>query len=325
MDKRVSRDTELSYAFDPAKKPVLRVDQGERFVVETEDNLSGRVRSEKDLPTDSHLEPFSGFSPPKHNPMSGPIWVKGAHNGDILEVSIEKIVPADHGISCIFPGVGPMCDSMRWPELAGPYTKVIRHIPGPSGDMSDGKAVYNEKIEWDLRPFVGTIGIAAEYEVHSSLLGQGPWGGNWDCRDIAPGNRLLLPCFHEGALLYLGDVHAGQGDAEWMGTADEVRAEVTLSCRVIKNRSIPYARIVREDAIISICSDKPLEEAIRRATLYLMEWMIDEYRFTPKDAYIVISANPDFRVNVYQMVLNCPGLSYTAGALLPKKYLAAPR
>jgi amidase len=320
--ERVSGSMEKSCVFDPAKKPVLRVREEERFVVETEDNISGMVRSERDLPTDERLRELLNVFPPRHNPLSGPVYVEGAKRGDTLEVSIEKIVVDAQGACCIYPGIGPLSDSKRWPELTEAYTKIIRHEPGPSGDTSDGRAVFGDGISWDLHPFIGTIGIPPDYELHSSVYGQGPSFGNWDCKDISQGSRLLLPCFHDGALLYMGDVHASQGDTEWIGTADEVRAEVTLSCRVLKNVHIPYARIIKDDAIVALCSDKPLEEAVKRAVVYLMEWMIDEYRVSPRDAYIVISANPHFRVHVYQM-LQTPGLSYTVGAEYPKRFLGS--
>ena len=68
-------------------------------------------------------------------------------------------------------------------------------------------------------------------EVTTSLDGQGEWGGNLDIRDVAPGNRILLPIFHPGALFYLGDVHASQGDTEFTGTAAETKATVRAEAR----------------------------------------------------------------------------------------------
>ena len=70
--------------------------------------------------------------------------------------------------------------------------------------------------------------VAPEREVTTSLDGQGDWGGNLDIRDVAPGNRIYLPVFHTGALFYLGDVHASQGDTEFTGTAAETQSTVRL-------------------------------------------------------------------------------------------------
>ncbi len=50
-----------------------------------------------------------------------------------------------------------------------------------------------------LTPFVGILGVAPDREVTTTLDGQGEWGGNLDIRDVAPGNRILLPIFHTSA------------------------------------------------------------------------------------------------------------------------------
>jgi len=59
-----------------------------------------------------------------------------------------------------------------------------------------------------------------------------------------------------------------------------------LSCKVIKNKKIPYARIEREESIIQLFADKPLEDAVYKAVINLMSWMVEEYGARPKDAYI---------------------------------------
>lgn len=320
MEKRVSRKSDLSYTFDYKKKPVLTVEQEESFTVETEDNLTGALKSEKDIPLIENLKPYTDFEPPKYNPVSGPIYITGAEKGDLLEVSIEKVIPADIGISCIIPGFGPLSDTKRWPELGEGYTKVIKHKTGPSGTTRDGKGIFNNELEWDLSPFIGTIGVCPDFEIHSSIYGQIPCAGNWDSRDMKEGSKLYLNCYHEGALLYLGDVHASQGDLEWTGVANETKAEVTLSCKVIKNKKIPYARIEKDKSIVQLFADKPLEEAVRQAVINLMDWMIIDYKMKPRDVYVLISTNPEFRVNVYQMVKSTD-LKYTVGAEIPKMYL----
>jgi len=319
MTKRLSRNSELGYLFDYNKKPVLTVEEGESFIVETEDNLSGLIKSDKD-PLVENLKHFTKYDPPKFNPVHGPIYIKGAGKGDLLEVSIEKIIPAEIGFSTIDPEAGPLCDNKKWPELGEAYIKVLKNIPGPSGTTRDGKVIYNEYISWDLEPMIGTIGVATEYEIHGTLNGQTPCCGNWDCKDIKEGSKLYLNCFHDGALLFLGDVHASQGDTEWTCSANEVKAEVSLSCKVIKNKKIPYARIEREESIIQLFADKPLEDAVHRAITNLMSWMVEEYGVKAKDAYIMISCSPEFKVKVYQMVKS-PNLPYVVGAEILKKYL----
>ena len=319
MIKRVLRNSEYGYLFDYNKKPVLTVEEGESFIVETEDNLSGQIKSDKDSLVET-LKHFTKYDPPKFNPVHGPIYINGAKKGDLLEVGIEKIIPADTGLTAIDPGAGPLWDNKNWPELGDAYIKILKNIPGPSGTTRDGKAIYNENISWNLEPMIGTIGVATEYEIHGTLNGQTPCCGNWDCKDIKEGSKLYLNCHHDGALLFLGDVHASQGDTEWTGTANEVKAEVTLSCRVVKNKKISYARIERQESIIQLFADKPLEDAVHRAVISLMHWMVDEYKVKARDAYMMISSSSEFRIKIYQM-LKGPNLPYVVGAEIPRKYL----
>jgi acetamidase/formamidase len=165
---------------------------------------------------------------------------------------------------------------------------MMKHICGPSGTLSDGKTLLNEfqndfrKATWDLAPFIGTIATAPDRERVASITGQGPYGGNLDCRDIREGTRLYLPVFHDGGLLFCGDVHASQGDTEFYGWADECPADVTFNCDAITGNTIHHPRLEKPSSLVSVCSSKPLEEAVRKAVLDLMDWMISDYGMSPK-------------------------------------------
>ena len=139
--------------------------------------------------------------------------------------------------------------------------------------MRDGTGIFNEQVTWDLQPMIGTIGVAPDREVETSAVGQGPWGGNLDVRDVKEGTRVYMNCYHEGGLLYVGDVHASQGDTEFYGTADETRAELKLKCNVIKNKKLPFVRLEKEDSIISLYSYRPLENEVESPIISLMDWM----------------------------------------------------
>ena len=146
------------------------------------------------------------------------------------------------------------------------------------------------------------------------------WGGNLDIRDVAVGNRIHLPIFHSGALFYLGDVHASQGDTEYTGTAAETCATVQVKFDLQKQKQLPFMRIEKAESIVAIHAARPLELAVDSATRHLMAWLIDQYAMSPTDAYCLASTCPDFRINVYQMV-NMGKLSFVAGAEIPRKHL----
>jgi acetamidase/formamidase len=318
--QRISREQARKYAFNWQDEPLLRVRCGESFEVETYDASTGYFRSAEDKAVPARRPGFDR-NPPLANPIAGPVWLEGAERGDALVVTVEQIVVDDYSWIAIGPRRGPLGESTRWPELSGDYTtKVFRHTPGPSGTMRDGTLHFSERLSWPITPFIGTLGVAPDREVTTSLDGQGEWGGNLDVRDVAPGNRVLLPVLHAGARFYLGDVHASQGDTEFTGTAAETKATVRLKLDLVKGKRIPWMRIEKPGSIISVHANRPLEVAVETATVNLMDWLVTEYGFTPTDAYCLVSTCPDFRIHVYQMC-KIGRLSFVAGAELPKRYI----
>jgi acetamidase/formamidase len=319
--QKIHREQARKYAFDWRDEPLLRVQPGESFEIETYDASTGYFQSPEDKAIPAKRPGFDR-TPPTANPIGGPVFLEGAERGDVLAVTIESITVDDYSWVAIGPRRGPLGESTRWPELSSDYTtKVFRHTPGPSGTTRDGTLHFNEKLKWPITPFVGTIGVAPDREVTTSIDGQGAWGGNLDIRDAAPGNRILLPIYHPGALLYLGDVHASQGDTEFTGTAAETKSTVKLKMELIKKKRIPWMRIEKPDSIVSIYADRPMEASVETATINLMDWLITEYGFTPTDAYCLVSTCPDFRIHVYQMC-KMGKLSFVTGAEIPKKYLS---
>ena len=177
-----------------------------------------------------------------------------------------------------------------------------------------------------MHPHIGTIGTAPQNAISAgadSAVGQGSYGGNMDVRDVCRGNKIMLPVFHEGAYLYAGDVHASQADSEFTGSADESRSEVTLSCEIDPGKHIPAPRIETPTSIIQLHSFRPLEDAVQQAFFWLIDWLVTDYGWSPRDAYMQMSVNPDVRIHVYQMV-KIGRIHYTAGVEIPKKYLSLP-
>jgi acetamidase/formamidase len=318
----VHRNQARKYAFDWRDEPLLRVKPGEVFVIETWDASTGYFKSASDKAIPA-LRPGFDRTPPHANPIGGPVHVEGAQRGDTLVVILEEILVGEYSWIAIGPRRGPLGESTRWPELSTDYTtKVFRHTPGASGTLRDGTLHFNDRIRWPITPFIGTLGVAPDREVTTSLDGQGEWGGNLDIRDVCPGNRILLPVYHQGALFYLGDVHASQGDTEFTGTAAETTATVRLRLELIKGKRGGWMRIEKPESLVAIHANRPLEVAVEAATVQLMSWLIEDYGFTATDAYCLVSTCPEFRINVYQMC-KIGKLSFVAGAELPKRYVVA--
>jgi amidase len=318
--QRIPREQARKYGFDWRDAPLLRVRPGESFEVETWDAGTGYFKSPDDK-ADPALRPGFDRSPPLANPVAGPVWLEGAERGDTLVVTVEDILVGESSWIAVGPRRGPLGESSRWPELSARYTtKVFRHTPGPSGTTRDGTLHFSDRVSWPITPFIGTMGVAPDREVATSIDGQGEWGGNLDVRDFCPGNRVLFPVLHPGALLSLGDVHASQGDTEFTGTAAETQATVRLRLELLKGRRFPWVRVEKPESLIALYAYRPLEVAVETATTHLMDWLITDYGITPTDAYCLVSTCPDFRINVYQMC-KLAKLSYVAGAEIAKRYL----
>jgi amidase len=305
-----------------AAPPQLEVRPGERFVVEVEDGFGGALRTDADLPTEASFGPR--LARDEFNACAGPIHVEGARPGDALVVTVHEIVVADQGVTALFEGPGPLGDPVAYPDTLGPLTRVIEHLPGASGTTSDGTARLSERLQWPLGPHIGTIATAPARPLSAGAdanFGQGRFGGNLDCRHVAAGNRIRLPVEVEGACLYVGDVHACMADGELFGVADESAAELVLSCEVMPRGAVPFMRIETRDAIVQLNSDKPLEDALLGAFRMMLDWLVDEHGFAPRDAYLALGLHPGVRAEVYQMV-KLGRLKFTAGIVVPRSLLS---
>ena len=162
-------------------------------------------------------------------------------------------------------------------------------------------------------PFYGTMATAPDMEAVIALS-PGPFGGNMDVPEVKPGNTIYLPVRNKGALFYIGDCHAAQGQGELCGSGAEITGKGTLSFDVIKGKDIAWPRIESPDAIMTVGSARPMEDAARIAYAELIQWM-GEYGFEPLEAYQLLSMVG--RLHVGNMV----DTYYSLVASIDKSYL----
>jgi len=308
MVRRIKRkpwedlDPMANSTLGPYTHPVTKVKPGEVVEIETWDAFGGIVK-----PGQTHSEAVARGLRFYVNPVTGPIEVEGAEPGDILSVEIMGIELPERGATCIVPGFGAL---EGWLRRLEPKTKFSR--------IRDGKILYEtdggDLVEIEADPFIGTIGVSPESEAITTIS-PGRHGGNMDCADVRPGNRLMLPVFRPGALFGLGDVHAVQGDGEVCGVAVEVPAVVTLRFDLEKGRTIAWPRIESTDEIMTVCSARPLEDAARLAFRELVNWMVSDYGWERMDAYMFLSLAA--RARIAQIV----DPLYTVVAKLNKGYI----
>ncbi len=209
--------------FDRDLPPVLTVDPGTTVRFGTldsgwflEPDTGGDVAGRRRAP---------GYEPGTGHALTGPVEVRGARAGQVLEVRVDAVVPASWGTS--------------YAGLAGTAWNARLGITEPAVhrwriDAAAGTARNQHGHTVAVRPFLGVIGMPpAEPGRHSTIPPR--WhGGNLDCRELVAGSTLYLPIPVDGALLSVGDAHAAQGDGEVSGTAIECgteRADLTLDVR----------------------------------------------------------------------------------------------
>lgn len=297
---------EYSYVIGPYRDPVNTVSPGETFAIETLDAFENKIDS-----PDADITKL--IQVPYVNPLTGPIHVEGAKKGDTLAVTIKSIeATRDYAVSAIIPDFGGLCSTVFTRTLNPPLPPRVMLHPIRGAEITFSEALAIPPIPYE--PFYGTIGTAPEIEAINSLT-PGVHGGNMDAADVCPGNTIFLPVQVDGALLYVGDGHGAQGDAEVCGIAAEIPTRGVMRTDLIKNRAIRTPRVESTDYIMTVGSARPMEDAARIAFYELVLWLESEYGMERMLSYQLCSQVA--RVRLANMV----DVLYSVVAKFPKRYL----
>ena len=233
------------------------------------------------------------------NPMTGPFHVEGAEPGDALVMHLIGIRPDR---------------STGWTRniLAGDVLDpdYLQGLPVPSPaitvwdvDTSAGlvRVSDGEGLPWQsMDPMIGCFGVAPAGGEAISTATPGPHGGNMDYRGWRDGVTALFPVSVPGALLYLGDVHALQGDGEIVGTGIEISAEVEFSVDVVKNQRLSWPRGYNDSDIFVAGSARPLDQATRHATTEVSRWLVDECGYDLETVHLMMGQQVRYDLgNIY--------------------------
>jgi formamidase len=238
--------------YHPDIAPILEVSEGEEVRLETRDGVDGQIGP------DATAADLANLDPGRIHPLTGPIFVKGAEPGDMLEVEFLDILPQPTAFSAIVPGLGFLRDVMTTPfvvqwNIGGGWATSAQlpgvRIPGAPFMGISGTAPSAQKLkEWtereqrclDAGGFVlppdeagavprGRCGLEG-----LRTLPPRENGGNFDVKQLTKGAKLLLPVFTKGALFSTGDGHFAQGDGEVCVTAVEMGATVAVRFKIHK-------------------------------------------------------------------------------------------
>lgn len=279
------------YAWDNSVEPALEIESGEAVLLHVRDASDEQIT--RDSGTDDVLElDFTHV-----NPVSGPVYVKGAEPGDALAVEIVELRPQAWGWTAIIPGFGLLAD--EYPE---PWLRVSEV------DAEHGRVRFSERITLPYRPFPGTLGVAPAEAGSHSIVPPSRFGGNMDTKHLNPGVTLYLPVGVRGALFSLGDTHAAQGDGEVCGTAIETTMDAVVRLTVRKDVRVdaPQYEVPAssdttrpEPTGYHVCTGvgPDLLEAARDSVRATIAWLGNRHGLDRQEAYAIASVACDLRIH----------------------------
>jgi len=298
--------------FDGSLPPVLTIDSGDRVTIEC---VTGNP--EWMPPAGSGFEPLDDVKRihaeakrgSGNHILTGPISVKEAKVGDVLEVKILDIeMRQDWGFNIFRAYGGTLPD-----EFA--YQRLI-HV---ALDRDAGLATMPSGLKVPLAPFFGQLAVAPP-KAYGKQNSKEPreFGGNLDCKDLTAGSTIYLPVWNDGALFSTGDGHAAQGHGEVDGTAIETSLKGTFEFRVRKDLGWKLPRAETPTHLIAFGLDWDLDDAARQALKQMIDWVVALTGIPKDEAYALCSFACDLHVT--QTVNNVKGVH----AMIAKSILEKP-
>ena len=293
--------------FDAALPHVLTIESGDRITV---DSLSGGPAN---LPGEGfHVPPEllqvhakSERRMPGHI-LTGPVGVRGAKPGDVLEVRIIDVqLRTDWGYTYVRP-------------LAGALPNDFDAVDQIHTRLDNAKKVGTLPwgLEIPLRPFFGVMGIAPPKAWGPiSSIEPRAHGGNLDLTHLVPGSTLYLPIFNEGAGFSVGDGHAVQGDGEVCTTAIETALTGTFELHLRRDLKLDYPAAETPTHLIALGMDPDLDVAARDALRRMIDRVVEATGLSRSRAFMLMSLQAD--VHVTQLVNRHQGIH----VMIPKSVL----
>jgi amidase len=270
--------------YSPALAPVMHIFPGDSVKTRTLDSR-GQDRDGKPRA-------------PRGNPLTGPFYVEGAMPGDTLVVHLTKVrtnrdsAYQSNLIATTALETGAVQDQARY-ESGFTAWKIdaaagIATVIDPDGKL----APYTVK----LSPMLGCVGVAPPHDESLGAGHLGVFGGNMDSPEIREGVTLYFPVFQPGALFYLGDGHAEQGDGELPGQGLETSLDVEFSVDVIPNASLGQPRVEDSNFVMVMGTGVTVDAAMKNATTGMSHWLAATYHLTPQDIAAVLGTEMKYEI-----------------------------
>ncbi len=235
------------------------------------------------------------------NPQTGPFYVEGAERGDTLSVHFDRLRPnrrygwtrSSLATNVVDPDyvreLPPDVELAEWDVDTEAWTATLI-----KPETSLGRFTV------PLDPMVGCFGVAPAGREAISTATSAHHGGNMDYRGFRQGVTIYFPVAVPGALFFIGDGHAIQGDGEIVGTGIEISFDVEFTLRLIKGKRIFWPRAEDDQFIMTAGNARPLDQALQHATTEMNRWLQEDYGFDATAASLFLGQCVRYDIgNVY--------------------------
>jgi len=225
------------------------------------------------------------------NPQTGPFYIETAWPGDTIAVHFTRIrLNRDYAVSDDSI-VNRAVDSDLAVKLKDTGDEVRWHLDRERMvATTDHPGDHLKNYTVPLRPMLGCVATAPGRG--AVVTGDsGGFGGNMDFNEIVEGVTVYLPVSWPGALLYVGDGHAAQGDGELNGNALETSMEVEFTATVIQNKRFSTPRVESDSQIMTVGLGGSLEDSLRTAISGMSQWLEQDYGLTPSEIAQVLGTS----------------------------------
>jgi len=291
MEHSIERG-KVHYKWDNSLRPAVEIESGDVVHFETDEVTDGQIKP------GAPASALTSLDFDRLYPLAGPVFVKGAEPGDVLEVEMLELRPLEWGWTGLIPGLGLLAA-----DFPDPY---IRHF-----DLSNGSdTALGDHVRIPLQPFCGTMGVATDEPGKHDVLPPTKGAGNIDTRHLNVGAKLYLPVFVPGGLFSAGDCHGTQGDGEVCVTGIECPMAFALRFKVLKGITIkpwryhfqtpPGSLQAQSDAkgyFACTALGPDLMENARNAVRDLIDWLGSAHSLSREDAYVLCSLAADLKIS----------------------------
>lgn len=296
--------TDYSNEFSPHRSPVLTIWPGDTVKTKTID--SGGV--------DEHGVTKALYG----NPQTGPFFISTAEPGDTLVIHLKRLRLnrdyADSLDSIVGRAMGPAL-AAKAESLGKPIRWKLDRERGLASPEKPSEGLRN--LSLPVRPMLGGLAVAPGNGSPPVSTGDtGRFGGNMDFNEVIEGNTVYLTVQQPGALLYLGDAHALQGDGETSQYGLETSMDVEFTVDVIKGKSVNAPRVESPTQIMVLGQAGSLDDALRAATTGMVQWLQQDYGLSLSECAQILGSAIRFSVP------NLAGRSVGVAAKLDKTVLA---